>query len=353
MTADPIDYDEQLEEPAAYDEPPRRFRSGASFILDAPHDVPAIWGTASEVLWAEGESLMVCGPQGVGKSTIIQQLVKARLGIGSGTVLGHPVTPGQGKVLYLACDRPRQISRSMARMFTNDNRQILEDRLDVWEGPPPYDFAKYTACLMRMCETAGADTVVVDSVKDVAIGLVDDSVGAAYNRARQTALAEGIQVIEAHHQTKRGAGGTAKAETLADVYGSVWLTAGAGSVVLIAGDAGDPIVELRHLKQPADPVGPLRVAHDHDTGTSRVWHATDLTVIARASLNGLTARKAASSLFATDKPKPAEVEKARRRLDALCRTDPPTLLKLTATDPNTSDTYWPPERLPITIQEHP
>jgi hypothetical protein len=40
-----------------------------------------------------------------------------------------------------------------------------------------------------LCEDADADTVVVDSLKDAAIGLSHDDVGSAYNRARQIAIA--------------------------------------------------------------------------------------------------------------------------------------------------------------------
>jgi hypothetical protein len=325
---------------------PRRSRNGASFVLDTPSDVPAIWGTGTEVLWAEGEALTIVGSQGVGKSTIIQQLVRARLGVGNGQVLGHPVEPGSGRVLYLACDRPRQISRSMARMFTEDDRALLEHGLEVWPGPPSYDLSKWPAHLTRMCQDAEADTVVIDSLKDVAIGLSDDETGAGYNRARALAIAEGIQVVEAHHNRKALAGAKAAKPTLDDVYGSTWLTAGAGSVIMLVGSPGDPIVTLHHLKQPSDPVGPLKVIHDHDAGTSRVWHSTDLVLLATATLAGITARKAATALFGTDKPTPAEVEKARRRLEAHCRDG--RLTKLTG-DPatQTSDTYQPADRLPI------
>src|SRR4051794_35137540 len=96
---------DELEPSAPADRQPKRSRNGASFVLDAPSDVPAIWGTGTEVLWADGEALTIVGSQGVGKSTIIQQLVRARLGVGNGEVLGYPVEPGSGRVLYLACDR--------------------------------------------------------------------------------------------------------------------------------------------------------------------------------------------------------------------------------------------------------
>jgi hypothetical protein len=41
------------------------------------------------------------------------------------------------------------------------------------------------------------------------------------------------------------------------------------------GPAGDPIVELAHLKQPAEPIGPFKVLHDHDHGTSSIVDQVD------------------------------------------------------------------------------
>ena len=88
--------------------------------------------------------------------------------------------------------------------------------------------------------------------------------GGNVNRAVQYVVVEGIEVVGLHHQRK-GQGG-AKPNGLEDVYGSTWLTAGMGSVVLLWGAAGDPNVELRHLKQPVAEVGPLRIEHDQLTG---------------------------------------------------------------------------------------
>ena len=42
-------------------------------IFDAPKYVPAI-GVGHDVLWSEGEPLIIAGPPGVGKTTIAQQL---------------------------------------------------------------------------------------------------------------------------------------------------------------------------------------------------------------------------------------------------------------------------------------
>ncbi|MGC2997410.1 AAA family ATPase [Streptomyces sp. G35A] len=291
------------------------FISGGSFVLDVPETPPSIWGDGADVLWAEGEALMIAAPQGAGKTTVAFQVVRARLGL-QDSVLGFPVIPGN-RVLYLAMDRPAQAQRAAHRLFANDPREILNDRLIVWKGPPPFDLAKRPEILAAMCERAKADTVVVDSLKDAAIGLSDDEVGAGYNRARQKALTEGVQVLELHHNRKAGTNG-GEPNTIADVYGSVWLTSGTGSVISLYGDPGDPVVSFRHLKQPMNEVGPFRVVHDHPTGISTVQQTTDLIELVRTGgPEGLTAKRAAEALFETNKPTPAQVEKARRRLETL------------------------------------
>lgn len=302
--------------PAQQDSAPATpFKAGGAFFHDVPDTPPAVWGQGSEVLWAEGEALLVAAPQGVGKTTLAHQIIRARLGL-QDSVLGYPVMPGR-RVLLLAMDRPSQTRRAGARIFGKDDPAYLNEHLTVWEGPPPFDFAKRTDILAAMCERAKADTVVIDSIKDAAIGLSDDAVGAGYNRARQKALAEGVQIFEAHHMIKRGPNG-AVPNTMADIYGSTWITSGAGSVLLLWGEAGDPLVSFRHLKQPMDEVGPFQLVHDHEAGTTAIQHTADLLDLARlGGVHGVTAAGAAEAIFETKTAKPAQREKARRRLERL------------------------------------
>jgi hypothetical protein len=292
---------------------PNLFKLGSLF-LDVQDTPPAIWGDGDSVIWAEGEALMIAAPQGVGKSTLALQVVRARIGLAD-KVLGYTVAPTCSKVLYLAMDRPRQLYRAARRLFSEDDRKLLDERLAIWPGPPPYDMAVRRDILAMMARKAGADTVVVDSLKDAAIGLSDDAVGAGYNRSRQHALEEGVQVLELHHTVKRGANGS-EPNTMADVYGSTWLTSGAGSVVSLYGDAGDPVVSWRHLKQPMHEVGPFRVVHDHDAGTSQIEQTVDLVaLIRRTGSQGLTALDYAVALFEKPNPTRAMKEKARRLLE--------------------------------------
>lgn len=293
-----------------------RLTNGATFIYDVPDKVPAVWGEGDDVLWAAGEALMICGPQGVGKTTLAGQIIAARLGL-LPEVLGWPVVPGARRVLYLAMDRPQQAARALQRLMHPDWRNTLRDRLHVWQGPPPEDLAASPSTLVEMCRAADADTVIVDSLKDAAVGLSKDEGGAGYNRARQLAIGAGVEVLELHHQRKATSDG-GKPNTLADVYGSTWLPSGAGSVLLLWGQAGDPMVDLYHLKQPRADVGPLTVVHDHAAGTSRIDRGDltqDLLYLTPRQPHGMTPKLAARAMFQSDSPDRNMIEKARYRLE--------------------------------------
>lgn len=244
--------------------------NGADFVFGSAADLVPRWGDGSNVLWASGESLMIAAPPGVGKTTLATQIVGGLIGK-TGSVLGYPVLPAR-RVLYLAMDRPRQIARAMRRYFTDDDAESLQ-RLIVQRGPLPADLAAEPGQLVNLARQHDCDVIVIDSLKDAAVKLSDDQVGGAVNRAIQLCNAADVDVVVLHHQRK-GESGT-KPTALSDVFGSTWLTAGTGSVLLLWGEAGSEQVELIHLKQPADPVGPLKLEHDHVAGATVVVRGFD------------------------------------------------------------------------------
>jgi hypothetical protein len=166
--------------------------------------------------------------------------------------------------------------------------------------------------LARWVTGLGVGTVIMDSLKDLAVGLAEDAVGAAVNQAAQEVVAEGVEFAVCHHQRKSQDG--RKPKSLDDVYGSVWITAGAGSVVLLWGQPGDAYVELTHLKQPAAEVGPMELCHDHERGVTTIPTPVDLVDLAR---HGIEVKDAARKLCSTDSPDKNQIERTRRKLERL------------------------------------
>jgi hypothetical protein len=176
-----------------------RLLTGAQFVLDAPTTQAAIWGSGQEILWSEGEGVYVTGPLGVGKSTLLQQLIAGRLGLRD-ELLGMPIANDGRSVLLIAADRPAQIRRSMLRMFGEPQRKALAERLRVHRGALPFDVTKAPELLVELVGDAG--TVFIDSLKDIASPLSSDEVGAAVNRALQLVIEAGAQVCALHHHRK-------------------------------------------------------------------------------------------------------------------------------------------------------
>lgn len=284
------------------------------FLVEQNIESPTVWGEGSDVLWAIGQSLMVVGPPGVGKTTLLAQLVAGRLGI-MDEVLGFEMAMGAKKVLYLAMDRPAQIRGIFRRLLTARQIEEVKDDLRFWEGPLEKDLASNPAHLVELCERHEADTLVVDSVKDLTAGDIStDAVGGPLNRAFQSVLASGVELLLTHHQRKGQAGGP-KPKTLEDVHGNSAFRNGAGSVLLIWGEAGGENVELVHLKQPVALVGPLDVAHDHDRGISSVVKKPpDPYTVLRGVAGGLTALELARVRLGGAEPGKNDVSRATRLL---------------------------------------
>jgi AAA domain-containing protein len=281
---------------------------GASFVLDASSDVPAVWGDGDLVLWSSGEPLLLVGPIGVGKSTLAQQLVLRRCGVDADDLLGFAVAVDRRPVLYLALDRPIQIQRSLRRMVAEDDRRLLTERLLIHRGPLAFAVTKRPEALARYASDLGAGTLVIDSLKDVGGDLSEPRIGAAVNQALQACIADGVEVVALHHMRKRQTDRVPTA--IDDVLGSVWIAAGAGSVLLLWGEPGADKVELRHLKQPLACIGPLTLRHDHERGATSVAYTPADEAL---ELDALIARYLAGGKVATSE----EIARAigRRRLD--------------------------------------
>ncbi|WP_100811715.1 bifunctional DNA primase/helicase [Microbacterium sp. BR1] len=298
-------------------EPDRaRVAQGGSFIFDSEDNDEPIWGDAERVAWAPGESCMVYSAPGVGKSTLAGLLVRARMGL-ERVVLGMPVRADERRVLYLAADRPRQIARALRRQFTEDERPVLDERLRVWRGPLLDDLAAHPMLLLELAREAGAGTLVVDSIKDVAARLSEDEGGRSFNVARQHCLAEGVEVLELHHARKAPGEGR-RSLNLDDVYGSTWLVAGAGSVLGLIGEATDTTVELRGMRVPRGDVGPLKVAIDRARGTMSAEHAPTALDALRGQ-GALLAKQVAQIQYGRDDVTRAEESRTRRELDKLTK----------------------------------
>jgi replicative DNA helicase len=111
-----------------------------------------------------------------------------------------------------------------------------------------------------------------------------------------------------------------------------------GSAVMLWGDPGDTIVELRHLKQPIDEIGPWNIRHDHAHGDSSIEKSTDLIeIVLRSGTQGLTAVAAASLVYETETPKRNEIERTRAKLDRLAGND--RLVKFPGTRGNDAPRY--------------
>ncbi|MDP9299723.1 MAG: AAA family ATPase [Actinomycetota bacterium] len=298
---------------------PPQMVDGLGFALGASVSEPAIWGTEEDAAWAHGEAALIIGPDGVGKTTLCQRLTLSLAGIGP-ELLGLPVEPAEGRILYVAADRPKQSARSLWRMV-----QALEDRRDhgrlkeallVWRGPLPFDVVKTPGELADWALGFGVSHLILDSLGFVAQRLSEDETGSALAQAFMIASTAGLEIMALGHPRKAGADNR-KPTSIEDVYGSRWIVAAVGSILSLWGSPGDPVIQLRHLKQPAGEVGPLLVELDHDRGTVAVLEGTDLLGRLRAATNGLTAREAAPFLEGSSER--AREVKARRRLDELVR----------------------------------
>jgi replicative DNA helicase len=203
-------------------------------------------------------------------------------------------------------------------MCTEDDREALDRQLMVHHGPLAFDVAQQPKKLAELACDLEVGTVVLDSLKDVALDLAKDETGSRLTAAFNAVLAEGIELIVLHHHRK-ATSDNRRPQTIDDVYGSAWITAGAGSVLFLHGRPGDASVKLLHLKQPAGEVGPLTLFVEHETGRVTAEKAVDELDLLRAAPNGITALDVARQMYANSDPERLKADEMRalRRLKAL------------------------------------
>jgi replicative DNA helicase len=287
------------------------------WILKAPVEVPAIWGQGQVVLWSKGEPFVVAGPTGIGKGTMLQQVALRRAGLIRTTLFGLPIEVDKGLSVYLALDRPHQIRRSFARMVEEKDLVFLNSKLLVWHGQLPFNLSTHPDKFAAFLTDLGVTTVYIDSLKDAFLKLNSDEGGSAVQYAFSEAISAGIEVAASHHMRKRQ-GDDSGPRRIDDVYGSQMITAGAGSVVLLWGDPGDLVIEIRHLKQPAEQFLDASVLHDKTAGTLELSNRPDLHLLVK-NVKTVTAKDVASHLFGKKNPSRNEIEKARYKLEGMVK----------------------------------
>ena len=285
----------------------------------------ALWGNGLNVLWARNESLMIESAIRVGKTTLAGLLIRA-MAFG-GDVAGQPVRklePGE-RILYLAIDRPAQAVAALRRQFTAKEWAELDARLDIWQGRLLGDAADHPDVLADTADChEGIAVVILDSLKDVAVGLSDEKVGQRYHYARQKLIASGRQLIELHHLNKSGGD-----------YGSTFIHAGAGSVLRLSGKPAGATVTLTQVLPAAELVPPVTLTIDRAAGTMTVKAKTrkaaadgdaeaagepdaetaeDLVAWVMGQGQGVTARDVAQFLYGAAAEK--DTKAAKRALNA-------------------------------------
>ena len=292
---------------------------GLTWIESGSPTIEPLWGNEGGIPAARLQPTTIAAASGAGKTTLVQRLALGALGIeGFDILLGWPVAPTAGRVLYLASDRPEQARLSMQRMVTTDEaRRVIQQRMQPSRGPPPEDVAADSLLLRDMARHAGATFVIPDSLKDMTVRLSDDAVGSNVNRAYQHLVADGRDVIVPHHVRKVGQVQDKKtrASPSTTSTGRSGCSTGNGSVIYL--EAGPVDVELHQLKTPNSVKVSLRFTFS-PTGDVAVGEGDPILAAVVASEDaGISTALSPCRLRSREGQRIRGIERVRRRLKVL------------------------------------
>lgn len=250
----------------------RKVFPAGTWALEEPENSRAVVGSGQHIAWADGESLLVVGDTGHGKSTLTQNIMRTSIGL-LPDVLGLAVRPFK-RTLYVAADRPAQIRASLKRMVNIENRQTWDDCVYVHHGAPdfslneePHRLLTFVRELAKSLDQEPFDCLIIDSLKDVVSEIDDNEAGIQINKALQLVCQQGIQVaVNMHPRKLHLTKGQSPLPGLDDVNGNKNIIAGAGSVLFIDKPAESGYSPLWHLKSPADRLEGYELRIDRPTG---------------------------------------------------------------------------------------
>jgi hypothetical protein len=295
-----------------------RLIDGKTWLITGPERIEPLWGDDECILAARGQPTIIAGASGSAKTTIVQRLALGAMGVeGFEELLGLPVVQTKGKVLFLAADRPEQARQSMRRMVISfDAWDAVEERLVVMTGPPPDDIAEDDKILRKMAREAEATLVIPDSLKDFAVDLSKEGVGARVNSAFQYLIADEVDVIVPHHPRKIGRQDKSSEVHLDDLFGSAHIFNGAGSVLYLERAPTD--FELTQLKSPNGEYASRRFTVGLSDGSVELGEGDPvLDTVRKAGGDGMSTVEVARVVLDKESPTEADIEKIRRRLKKL------------------------------------
>jgi len=221
----------------------------ASEILNDPVEIE--WQI--EGLLQRSGIMLLAGSPGVGKSQISMRALMA-MAMGQEKFLGLPLQEGCQPAIFFSLEMPtvelKILFQSMLKSMTQDERNTLDKYLLWHDAGLPINFRDplVRQRVEKSIEENGIQTLAIDSLSKMGIRKMQDEEAIIemmewFDHVRFT-YNTSIWVI--HHNRK--ANSDRKADTLDDVYGSRFLTAGATSIVTMDRNGKKDLAKLRFEK---------------------------------------------------------------------------------------------------------